>query len=150
MQARMAEGRCPLRRSPMSDILRRSLCLLALSSVAAAGCLGGVDSSQEDNSGKAATQVTPLDPATVPKFGEALTRPRIHVPVFFTDANTNAPIAHYEVTEKDIQQQILPRGFPTTTVYAYGGVTTARPGAPTPGNTDSTATMTFSSPGPTF
>src|SRR5262245_34296659 len=137
-----------VRRELMSHTLRRCLCMLALSS--AAGCLGDVEKSRDTNSGNAAAQVTPLDPATIPQFVEPLSRPRIHVPVFFTDATTNNPIAHYAVTEKDIQQQILPRGFPRTTVYAYGGVTTAQAGTPTPGNTDSSATMTFSSPGPTF
>src|SRR5262249_4359700 len=60
--------------------------------------------------------VSPLDPNAIPKFVNELTKP----PVFVPD-NPGANTLHYTVTYKAIQQQLLPPGFPSTEVYAYGG-----------------------------
>src|SRR5262249_14096609 len=84
--------------------------------------------------------VSPLDPNRIPKFVSDLTKP----PVFVPD-NPGARTPHYTVTYKAIQQQLLPRGFPSTEVYAYGGLTNASD----PGERPMIAT-TFSTPGPTF
>ncbi len=96
--------------------------------------------------GSANPTVTPLDPNTVPKFVNQLTRPATFVPVgtkFDPQLGRNVPL--YDVTENTIYQQILPPGFPKTKVYAYGGqVNTAAPGQP------AHITTTFSTPGPTF
>jgi len=96
--------------------------------------------------GSADPTVTPLDPNTVPKFVNQLTRPATFVPVgtkFDKSLGRNIPL--YDVTERTIYQQILPPGFPKTKVYAYGGqVNTAAPGQP------AYITTTFSTPGPTF
>jgi len=92
------------------------------------------------------TGVAPLDPSTVPKFVNQLTKP----PVFVStgtkfDSTIGQRVPLYEVTESVIFQQILPRGFPKTKVYAYGGkVNTAEPGQRTRNQT------VFSTPGPTF
>jgi len=96
--------------------------------------------------GSADSTVTPLDPNTVPKFVNQLTRPATFVSVgtkFDRQLGRNVPL--YDVTEMTIHQQILPPGFPKTKVYAYGGqVNTAAPGQP------AHITTTFSTPGPTF
>jgi len=90
--------------------------------------------------------VPPLNPSTVPKFANQLTRP----PVFVStetkfDPTIGQRVPLYEVTENIIFQQILPLGFPKTKVYAYGGkVNTALPGRPNHLQT------VFSTPGPTF
>src|SRR5215831_6924586 len=61
--------------------------------------------------------VSPLDPTTIPKFVSELTKPPVFVP---DDLEQRTP--HYTVTYKAIRQQLLPPGFPSTQVYAYGGV----------------------------
>jgi spore coat protein A, manganese oxidase len=134
----------------MSNTLRRSLSLLALSLTA--GCAGIVDTSEENaSSGASAKQIRPLDPLSIPKFTEQLTKPLVHVPVFRAEPGSSARIAHYEVIEKEIRQQLLPRGFPATTVYAYGGRVASRSSAPTPDEPIEASTqIAFSSPGPTF
>jgi spore coat protein A, manganese oxidase len=89
--------------------------------------------------------VSPLDPATIPKWVNRLTTPPTHVPLG-RDAN-NAPF--FEVTARKVSIQLLPPGFPKTTAYAYGG----RVKAAASGQPPSVATVdgaTFSMPGPTF
>jgi FtsP/CotA-like multicopper oxidase with cupredoxin domain len=92
------------------------------------------------------TTVTPLDPSTVPKFVNQLTRPATFVASgtkFDRQLGKNIPL--YQVTENTIFQQVLPPGFPKTKMYAYGGsVNVAAPGQP------QNIQTVFSSPGPTF
>ena len=72
--------------------------------------------------------VTPMDPGTIPKYVTELTKPPIHVAVGTqTDPETGKKIPLYEVTAKEIQAQLLPAGFPTTKVYAYGGLVNFNP-----------------------
>jgi spore coat protein A len=96
--------------------------------------------------GIADSAVTPLDPNTVPKFVNQLTRPPVFVPVGAKfDQSLGKSVALYDVTEKNTYQQILPPGFPKTKIYAYGGlVNTAGPGQPP------NFQISFSTPGPTF
>ncbi|HTS57982.1 MAG TPA: multicopper oxidase domain-containing protein [Terriglobales bacterium] len=79
--------------------------------------------------------VAPLDPSTVPKFVNQLTKPAVYVPIgtqFDATIGVNVPL--YEVTESIIFQQILPPGFPKTKVYAYGGLAKVdAPGQDPPG-----------------
>src|SRR5215472_1108135 len=93
-----------------------------------------------------ASGVLPLDPNTVPKFVNQLSRPPVFVPVgtkFEKSLGRNFPL--YEVTENIIFQQILPPGFPKTKVYAYGGkVNVAGPGQ------QANIQTVFQTPGPTF
>jgi len=91
--------------------------------------------------------VTPVDPTTIPQFVNQLTKPPVHVPVGTRlEPSTGRNLPLYEVSEKAIQQQVLPPGFPTTTVYAYGGlVNFSESGDPNP---DIRTAFTF--PGPTF
>jgi len=90
--------------------------------------------------------VQPLDPNTVPKFVNQLSRPPVFVPVGTKfDRSTGRDIPLYEVVEDTVFQQILPPGFPKTKIYGYGGrVNTAKPGEPQKIDT------VFSTPGPTF
>ena len=92
------------------------------------------------------TTVTPLDPNTIPKFVNQLTRPATFVPSgtkFDRQLGRNVPL--YQVTENTIFQQVLPPGFPKTKMYAYGGsANVAAPGQP------QNIQTVFSSPGPTF
>lgn len=79
----------------------------------------------------------PLDPNKIPKFQTNLTinfpvhRPKVTFPsgnllddpYKINDLLAANPtfISRYTVTTKEISQQILPKGFPETKVYAYGG-----------------------------
>jgi spore coat protein A, manganese oxidase len=54
-----------------------------------------------------------LDPTTVPKYKESLTVPPL---MPSASANTNT----YSIAARQITQQVLPAGFPATTVWAYG------------------------------
>src|SRR3984893_2474087 len=91
--------------------------------------------------------VFPLDPTTIPQFVNQLTKPPVHVPVGTRrEPSTGNNLPLYEVSEKAIQAQILPPGFPTTKVYAYGGmVNFSESGDP---NQEVRTAFTF--PGPTF
>src|SRR5712692_4776323 len=90
--------------------------------------------------------VQPLDPNTVPKFVNQLSRPPVFVPTGSKfDPSTGRDIPLYEVVENTVFQQILPPGFPKTKIYGYGGrVNTAKPGEPQKIET------VFLTPGPTF
>lgn len=90
--------------------------------------------------------VSALDPGSIPKYVTQLTKPPVHVAVGTQrDPDTGKNIPLYQVTTKQIQAQLLPPGYPTTTVYAYGGkVNSAEVGQPA--NIQTAYTM----PGPTF
>ena len=90
--------------------------------------------------------VFPLDPTTIPQFVNQLTKPPVHVPVGTQrEPKTGNNLPLYEVHEKAIQAQILPPGFPTTKVYAYGGrVNFSESGQP------ANIQTAFTVPGPTF
>ena len=92
--------------------------------------------------------VTPVDPASIPKYVTELTKPPIHVAVGTqTDPETGKKIPLYEVTEKVIQAQLLPAGFPATKVYAYGGLVNFNAtGQPADNDIRTASTI----PGPTF
>jgi spore coat protein A len=57
-----------------------------------------------------------LDPLAVPKF----TQPLVIPPVMPPSADDTTP--YYEIEVVQFQQQILPPGLPTTTVWSYGAV----------------------------
>jgi spore coat protein A, manganese oxidase len=96
--------------------------------------------------GSTNTAVTPLDPNTVPKFVNQLTRPATFVPVGTKfDQSLGRKVPLYDVTEHITFQQILPPGFPKTKIYAYGG----QANTAGPGQRQNIQTV-FSTPGPTF
>lgn len=64
----------------------------------------------------------PLDPASIPKFASQLAIPHVFVPNVVRDPATRKVISHdYRVTLRQFIQQILPAGFPGTTVWGYSG-----------------------------
>jgi FtsP/CotA-like multicopper oxidase with cupredoxin domain len=83
--------------------------------------------------------VSPLDPTTIPKWVNQLTKPPVHVPV----AQGNTPL--YDVTAKAVRLPLLPPGFPLTKVYAYGGLVNFAERGQSP-----IIRTAFTFPGPTF
>jgi spore coat protein A, manganese oxidase len=84
--------------------------------------------------------VSPLDPATIPKWVNQLTKPPVHVPVAQPG---NTPL--YDVSARAIRLQLLPPGFPSTKVFAYGGRVNFNEAGQTPD-----IRTAFTMPGPTF
>jgi spore coat protein A len=66
-----------------------------------------------------------LDPRDIPKYRTALLIPPV-MPRAGTIINPRGkPIDYYEISMTQFQQQILPAGMPTTTVWGYGAVKSA-------------------------
>lgn len=64
----------------------------------------------------------PLDPNTIPKFVNQLVVPPVYEPTVVKCPKTGKVKSHdYTVTVSQFTQQILPQGFPETTVWGYGG-----------------------------
>ena len=63
---------------------------------------------------------TPLDPKSIPKFTEQLPVPDIYDPVS-VEEDSGKMAQYYAVDISEFRQQILPSGFPETTVWGYGG-----------------------------
>jgi FtsP/CotA-like multicopper oxidase with cupredoxin domain len=97
--------------------------VIALLLASALGCEG---SSRDDaggvreGSGPPSTSQVPLDPLTIPKFAHELPRPRVFAPTEVRQGGV--VIRHqYTVSIDKATVQMLPPGFPNTTVFAYGG-----------------------------
>lgn len=88
-----------------------------------------------------ATAQTPLDPLTVPKFISPLPIPATFAPTVVVDPATGQTTHDYTVDVTQFTQQILPAGFPATTVWGYGGNVV---------NANGTVSYMHTSPGPTF
>ena len=67
-----------------------------------------------------ASAFTPLDPATIAKFGTPML-----VPPAMPRAEGPDGIDYYEISMRQFEQQILPDGLPKTTVWGYGPVAAA-------------------------
>ena len=66
--------------------------------------------------------VVTLDPAVVPKFATPMLIPPV-MPRAATIRQPGAkPLDYYEISMRQIQQQILPAGLPKTTVWGYGAI----------------------------
>ncbi|MFT4007860.1 MAG: hypothetical protein QM683_20435 [Lacrimispora sp.] len=63
---------------------------------------------------------TILDSSTIPQFTEDLPIPDVYDPVIINRAGKTTHA--YAVDVSEFQEQILPHGYPQTTVYGYGGV----------------------------
>jgi spore coat protein A, manganese oxidase len=84
-----------------------------------------------------------LDPTTIPKYVNQLDTPKVYEPTAVIDSVTGGTGHAYHVTMSEFEQQVLPPGYPTTTVWGYGGdVTDLVTG-------ERTADF-YSSPGPAF
>ncbi|GII34461.1 multicopper oxidase domain-containing protein [Planotetraspora mira] len=68
--------------------------------------------------GSAAATERALDPAAIPKYVAPLAIP----PVMPNLPSPEGPVDHYMIGVRQFQQQILPPGLPTTTVWGYGSV----------------------------
>ena len=78
-----------------------------------------IESTEEAVGPPSASQV-PLDPLTIPKFAHQLTIPRVFAPTVITQGGQ--VIRHeYTVSVAQTTVQMLPPGYPATTVLAYGG-----------------------------
>ena len=69
-----------------------------------------------------------LDPASVPKY----TTPMLIPPAMpraglIWDRKARSLVDYYEISMKQFAQQILPSGYPTTTVWGYGAVKSSKP-----------------------
>lgn len=86
----------------------------------------------------------PLDPKTIPKFGSPLAIPPVFEPTVIKDEDGCMVVRHeYRVTVRKFSQQILPQGFPETTVWGYSGKVRDR-------ETGDILPEFRSAPGPTF
>ncbi|MBO8168371.1 MAG: multicopper oxidase domain-containing protein [Thermoanaerobacteraceae bacterium] len=86
---------------------------------------------------------TILNPRSIPKYVNQLDIPPVYEPTIITDQTTGDVLRHeYTVDVSEFKQQILPPGFPKTTVWGYGGLVK---------DPDTGETVYFrSTPGPTF
>jgi spore coat protein A, manganese oxidase len=64
-----------------------------------------------------------LDPAAVPKFQTPLLIPPVMPKAGRIVQRGGKNVDYYEISMKQIEQQILPTGLPPTTVWGYGAVT---------------------------
>lgn len=79
-----------------------------------------------------------LDPHSIPKYVSQLVIPPVYKPV-----NNDPHLQKYIVEATQFKEQILPSGFPKTTVWGYGGQVWVNPLTGQPG-------YFRNSPGPTF
>jgi FtsP/CotA-like multicopper oxidase with cupredoxin domain len=62
-----------------------------------------------------------LDPLSIPKFAHQLPIPRTFAPTLVTDSSGRVIQHKYQISVAHTQVQMLPPGFPMTTVRAFGG-----------------------------
>jgi spore coat protein A, manganese oxidase len=67
-----------------------------------------------------------LDPTRVPKYRTPLLIPPVMPRAARIPLPGGKPADYYEISMRQIRQQILPEGLPLTTVWGYGAVTTQR------------------------
>jgi FtsP/CotA-like multicopper oxidase with cupredoxin domain len=63
-----------------------------------------------------------LDPTTVPKYATPLLVPPVMPKADTIKVKGGKNIDYYEISVRQFQQQILPAGFPATTVWGYGAI----------------------------
>jgi FtsP/CotA-like multicopper oxidase with cupredoxin domain len=72
-----------------------------------------------------------LDPLTITKFAEPLVIPPVMPSEGTKDWNGEGqPATEYKIAVRQFEQQVLPAGFPKTTVWGYGHYGDALPGGP--------------------
>ncbi|AGK96647.1 multicopper oxidase family protein [Clostridium pasteurianum] len=62
-----------------------------------------------------------LDSKSIPKYNEQLVIPPVYEPTVIADTQTGKISHNYTVDVSEFSQQILPSGFPMTTVWGYSG-----------------------------
>lgn len=65
---------------------------------------------------------TPLDPMTIPKYTQPLVNPPAMPPTTQTTLRGIGSVDYYEIGVRQFSQQVLPPGFPVTTVWGYGSI----------------------------
>jgi FtsP/CotA-like multicopper oxidase with cupredoxin domain len=70
-----------------------------------------------------AAAAVPLDPTTIPKYVTPLLVPPVMPKAARIIQKGGKNVDYYEISVKQFQQQILPAGLPSTTVWGYGAVT---------------------------
>lgn len=92
----------------------KKFCRLGVSAalVIGAGILFGCGGT---TGGAATAAKNPSDPVSIPKYVEQLVIPPVMPP-----AGLNGGETYYEIAAKQFQQQVLPTGWPKTTVWGYG------------------------------
>ena len=63
-----------------------------------------------------------LDPLAVPKFQTPMLVPPVMPRAGTIPQRGGKPVDYYEISMRQFPQQILPSGFPPTTVWGYGGI----------------------------
>jgi FtsP/CotA-like multicopper oxidase with cupredoxin domain len=71
-----------------------------------------------------------LDPTTLPKFVTPLLIPPVMPRAGTVNQRGGKQIDAYEIAVRQFTQQVLPAGWPTTTVWGYGPLRSATKGAP--------------------
>jgi FtsP/CotA-like multicopper oxidase with cupredoxin domain len=66
-----------------------------------------------------------LDPTSVPKFQTPLLIPPVMPRAALIAQRGGKPVDYYEISMRQLQQQILPQGLPMTTVWGYGALSSA-------------------------
>ncbi len=94
---------------------------IAVGLVLFAACTDGARLSRaKEPAGSPSSTQVPLDPLSIPKFAQELGVPRVFQPAVIMDGEL--VVRHeYTVSVKQTTVQMLPPGFPSTTVLAYGG-----------------------------
>src|SRR3954462_9199511 len=107
-----------------SDMARTSIRLagIAITRLPLVGCFSSDEVSETSQAvGTPSVNQVLLDSTTVPQFVNQLAIPRTYAPTVITGAGGNVIRNEYTVTVAQSTAQILPPGFPATTVMAYGG-----------------------------
>ncbi|MDF2541485.1 MAG: putative multicopper oxidase [Herbinix sp.] len=65
--------------------------------------------------------VQKLDPSEIPKYENQLDKPPVYLPIDCKD-KTGVKSQFYFIDSSEFYQQLLPKGFPMTKVYGYGGI----------------------------
>ncbi len=76
-------------------------------------------------SGPPSANQVPLDPTTIPMFVTQLPIPHVFAPTVIRDGSGQVIRNEYTITDSETTVQMLPAGFPNTTVLAMGGPVTS-------------------------
>jgi|GEM_PF-1182048 len=111
---------------PGGDLTRRKLLRYTGGGLVGAGLVGAVPwlfASDALARQEALIEQEPLDPLTIPKYVNQLPIPRVLAPTIIRDSFGRPVRYDYDMSQNVIRTQILPPGYPQTTVWAFGGRT---------------------------
>lgn len=134
-------------RHAKANVSRRSLLKgagagVVVASVAGAGAASLLPAWLANAAEAQLAEQVPLDPSAIPKFVNQLTLPRVFAPTVVRDSIGRVVRHEYTVSTNVLRAQVLPPGFPQTTVLGYGGRVFI------PGSSQTETVIT--SPGPVF